>query len=618
MPTNSQLLHDSETAAMFYCGRYQCVLAATIDNLATNLTPQNLPFVIGSLSFRGRLDEADTLYSLRSGSLSSESQIICQFYLGVGHCRNSNYERARKIFAANLRVAGKSGHPIAKFFGWQGAGFYWLLCGRYRRGYRAAQKAYAAAIEANFIYGKTLAADLMAHNQILPGEISKALRNFDLASGFATTLGDGGIRQAVEISRAIHSAQFGLNFHDDLDLLLKLLEECGDEDNYSRSRLFLEIGRLYTLHGNATAALDSLNKACRIIYGSENRRYRIILNLRYAYIQFLQGEPEQALNLVRNAYKELDRRADISLEFEVLGLEKLITSGMNMAAKDQESAVHRFALLESAQGRSGKTINFRITARESGCPAKNLYPGDDPLGDILDLTTTNSNQAAARIIETEYWGLFYKLIPEARGRKMLFFDYVPGSILIFDRGNVEYVANHQSSVIRAIASELKAGTLTKQELIERIWGYTYQPLKHDSLIYRNISRFRALLGDRSDWILADDNGYRLGPGVDVHFHTHEFENRLARDISSEPAPGAESNGQKKNGLVSSTLQAHLNFRQIEILGLFPTYDYIDVKICSDKFNVSEITARRDLASMTTEGLLVRSGKGRATKYALAE
>ena len=73
-------------------------------------------------------------------------------------------------------------------------------------------------------------------------------------------------------------------------------------------------------------------------------------------------------------------------------------------------------------------------------------------------------------------------------------------------------------------------------------------------------------------------------------------------------------GESKSGLskayIRSAVEASLERLQ--------TDDFINVKVCQTLFDVSEITARRDLAELYRVSLVQRIGKGRATQYRLSQ
>lgn len=587
----------------FYSGSYRQILSASIDSVNGGYQVADLPFIIGSLTFQGRLHEAELLFGISEGKFEPFALFFCRFFLGVSYCRISDYEKARQFFGKNLREGGRHPDLRVRFFAWQGLGFYRLFFGRYHTGFTAARRAFTTALEGNYLYGKALAADLMAHNQILPGQISSALKSFDDAIEYSQLLGDGGLLQAFTVSRKIHSAQFGLAPASDLLDLEQLLLALTAEDNYSRSRLLLEIGRQHTLRGNVRLAKQALNRACQLIYSSKNRRYSILLNLRYAQLLYLAGDFHQALNLTRNAKSELDLQVDVSLSCEVHGQERQILEAIGKDAIEAVAAsAENPVVATSTPDRSGKAIHRRIIGRSGGQFQNQRFLGDDPLGDLVDLCQQNKVEASREICETGYLGLIYSIVPETVGKRVIYFDLLPGSLIVLNLGQVVVHQNGSSSVIRTLAKHLAAGReVGKEELIEKIWGYRYQSLKHDPLIYRNISRFRAMLAPCEDWIEVTETGYRFSQGIEVLFHRAPISQVLQKE-SLVLGPQQNLEG--------------LNYRQLRILEALGHEKFLDARFCTELLQVSEVTVRRDLNELGSRSLIKKSGKGRATRYAL--
>jgi DNA-binding winged helix-turn-helix (wHTH) protein len=388
---------------------------------------------------------------------------------------------------------------------------------------------------------------------------------------------------------------------NDLANLKILLNQNSAQDNYSKARLLLEIARQETLRGDLKAARAVLNQACPLIYAARNRRYSILLNMRYAYLHLLEGELHAALNLIGNARRELDPTVDQTLSFEVSGLECQILRALGKQQCIGELQSH-IAQLELAKDRSGRAIHRRIKHRDATSGEIVAYHGDDPLGDLLDLAARSPDQAIPVAIERGYHGILRHAVPDAAGKRLLLFDLVPDTLVIFDRGSV--AVQRSSAVLRAIAKRLMLGEASKQQLIETVWGYRYQPLKHDALVYRSMSRFRQLLGERAHWLTATEQGYQLSGEVAIRFH--HTKPRLVE------TPQIEMPQQKPE----ESSQADINFRQMQILAHLKERDMIDVKYCSEAFSVSEITARRDLSELVQMSYLSRVGNGRATRYRL--
>lgn len=583
--------------AHFYRGNYGRILAETVDSPGGVIPPEAAGFVIGALTFRGRLDEAESTYRLFQGEIDAVTGFVARFFLGINLCRHSHYARGRRYLAQNLREGVR--HPCAKvrFYVWQGAGFYRLVGCRYQDSLRYASLALNAALEANFLYGKALASDLMAHSQVGPGQIQAAGESFRRALGYAELLGDGGLRQAIQVSLAIHSATHGLDAQDDVARLEAVAAELTSEDNYSKSRLLLELGRQHLLRGRKSRAKAALDEACRLVYGSQNRRYGIILNMRYAALMRLEGEHLQALNLVRNAAKALDPFVDKTVATEVRGLELVLLQRVPCPTLDSERERTQKELAELTRF-TGRAVSQRMLSRDvfRGYNGQALM-GDDPLGDLVDLSVSRSESAVRRIVESGYLQLLMSKLAIAPGTAGLLVDLLPGALLAYDSGELHLVPSGVSQVFRTLLKSLAAGHGTKEELIREIWGYKYNPLKHDQLIYTAVSRLRQLLGPFAGWIEVTEAGYALRSGL-----TAGFLGGALHVVATAKAEEPQSDV--------------LNYRQLGIVEHLKDESFCDARTISQKFSVSEVSARRDLAHLTNLGVLVRHGKGRATRYSM--
>ena len=178
--------------------------------------------------------------------------------------------------------------------------------------------------------------------------------------------------------------------------------------------------------------------------------------------------------------------------------------------------------------------------------------------------------------------------------------------MIVDHGNITVVERGFSRVNRRILEALSLSHQSKEELIENVWGYSYDASRHDALIYTSISKIRQLLGKAGAWIEVDEKGYRLQSGV-----------RLKTQELAVPDAPAEKAARPPS---KSPTNSSLNFRQLRILATFGTdkKDVLGVDEVMRDFAVSRATATRDLSELTDLGLLQRLGRARATKYMLAQ
>ncbi len=70
--------------------------------------------------------------------------------------------------------------------------------------------------------------------------------------------------------------------------------------------------------------------------------------------------------------------------------------------------------------------------------------------------------------------------------------------------------------------------LSKSEIIERVWNEKYRPESHDNKLYYNINRLRKLIEPdmrHPKYLLNWKEGYRLAPGLKVHFIGGNAENK---------------------------------------------------------------------------------------------
>jgi hypothetical protein len=186
-------------------------------------------------------------------------------------------------------------------------------------------------------------------------------------------------------------------------------------------------------------------------------------------------------------------------------------------------------------------------------------------------------------------------------------------ILIFESG-------HQSRL-----------SFSKEVLVQKIWQYEYNPLLHDPLIHATLNRFRNLLGDYRDFLLLTEEGYSLRSDIDIRaMHAKHSKDRERGIGSSSLAPSKltfpvaqSAQANFLQGPFSLKLPGNqilvddLNHRQIQILQFLDKNTFVDIQICQELFQVSPITASRDLSDLFKRNLISRLGKARATKYTLA-
>ena len=588
-----------DLAATFYQGNYLDVLRSTIDAVDGLIGVGDESLVIGALCFQSRVEEAQRIF--RKAALSEEARLEACFYLGVGACRRGQYDDARRHFAANLATR-RTLTDRGRFFAFQGLAFFRYFQGRYRSAARAARAAYFAAMDARFLYGKALSADLLGHALVQTGAVAEGLARLEDAAQFAHQLGNGGLVREMRMSRAIYSAQFGLDPANDITRLQQWLGDDQPQNSYSRSNLLLELARQHALRGDLAEGRRVLDEACTQIYAAQNTRQGIILSLRYAAIAQRSGDSHQALNLVRMAASELRNVVDLGLALQVEGLRRSLQEELDvgcLASSETE--------LQRLLRRTGAGINARMEARRTGRPLSAERPSDDRLGNLMDGLAQKRSDSVAKCLELGLLGLLHGVFGIKPGARVVVLDPLPGTLLLFDGGNVWYRAEGLSPLLRAILCRLAAGPATKEQLIHEIWKYSYSSIRHDALIYRIMSRLRILLAPHGGWVNFDEPYYFLEKGVAIASNLRtalELPTQMPPPLVAASEPNAPEPG----------VAPLLNMRQRQILKTVQARGELDVQACVDAFGISLATARRDLSQLAELSLVQRVGRARATRY----
>lgn len=580
---------------LFYAGNHRAVIERTLDHPEGDYLPSDFPFLVGALIHLGRLDEAERLYKLKKQLLEVQDLITCRYFLGIGFCRHSFYSKARRYFYENFTERRLVTDGRSQFFIFQGLGFYHYFAGRMGKALRNAEKALTAALSAKYLYGRALSMDLKGHALIQTGSVGPGLETLHLAEALAKQLGAHWLSDAIQVSLVSYRAKFGIDAQSTLEAIKSKLASLSKQDTYSQSTLLLDLAQEHIRRGNLPEAKNALNDCCRIVYALNNRRHAALLNLRYAYLHLLEGDPHLSLNLIRNALTQIEPKVDIALELRLRGLEERLVAGMKL----EKCTMAQLTLIEHLTKRVRETTGERIVKRKQNASLSTNHLGEDPFGDLMDLVFREPELAIEPVIENEYYGLLSDILPQTRGKRVLYLDLEPGSLTIFDKGTVVHLSGCLSRSVRSLLLELNGGLRSKEALIRKIWGYEYHPLRHDPLIYSAIAKIRKLLDIRSHWLEVTESGYSLRSGVEVCAYAE-------RVMSAPPIQ------------TTSPSLPSLNHRQQKILRFLDENEFIDSMTCKSLFETSEITASRDLSQLLALQLVARMGKGRATKYTRRE
>ncbi len=496
----------------------------------------------------------------RGLKLDAAAAATVHFALGVAYTRVSEYAKARKQFAACGRF--RRSNRRARFFVFQGIGFYRFFCGQYGKAAAFAQKAFENAAQDKYTFGLLLAEELLAHALIEQGQVRRGIRHLREALKKARALNNSSLRQTFRLLLLLSEARFGLNWNC-IPKLEKALAKLHPQDSYSRNAVKLELANQWALRGRPEKATRVLDEACDSIYSSRNRRHIALLNFRLAFLTWMRGRSEEAVRLLKSTELHLHKEVDIALSRRIQGLEARLTGGGPYSRVREEQ-------------------DF----------------GEDPLGDLYDGVRRKETAALDLILKERLLYFLFSFFDIEFKQRALIFDLLPKGVIVVDRGEILVIEKGLTRGLRKILELLSQSHQSKAELVEKVWSYEYDPARHDPLIYTSISKLRQLLG--RSWIEADEKGYRLTSGVRLQMQSADL----------------QSTRSKWTRPVDSSRNGSLSFRQLRILATFGNRkrESLGVEDVMREFAVSRATATRDLTTLTDEGLLLRLGKARATRY----
>ena len=552
----------------FFSGDYAGLVRSEVDaGDLSRFSAREQAYLVGALVFVGRRSDAKAEFAAHLKKASADAQAIARFFLAVGASRDSSYEEARALLAENFRARGKVKGEEARFFLYQGWGFFRYFHARFGKAALWSERAWRVAYKARFRYGMTLSADLRGHSLLQVGEVARGLRSLEEAAEHAAT---GAIRATLETSALTYRAQFGL-LPEASKKLLAAWKKLATSDTYSRANLLLERARSLLLEGKATEASQWLDEGAGEIFRHGHRRQKAAWLARRAAVSIAQGQKAEALQSVERGLAELEAASDPNHRLELLEL--------RFAAEPDEETRAEVERLRKWIGRK---------------PAP-----ESPLFQWREMRRKDAgNPELAHLAVTRGWlGLLGELV-EPEGELLLYLELLPGKLVIFRRGNVEVSREGVPEILKRLLMALSFSASSKEALLEKVWGYRYDPLRHDPLLYNSIYRLRALLGSAEAHLVAESNGYRW----DLPAKVRVFERDYAAPEESEPV--SES----------------LSLRQHRALQALKSgaFEAISVGEYAAKYRVSKPTATRDLAELLRKGYLARTGRARATAYLLRE
>ncbi len=570
------------------------------------LKNSELPSLVGAYCFAGNLLEAKKLYKDSHGKLNDNEKAACRFFLGLLYTRKSQYKKAFKIFHLNLKSLKKDSDSLQKFYVYQGIAFYLFFLGKFQLSMKWALKSFHAAHDASDLYARSLSTDLLAHNKLRLGEVNVGLDLLKTADKLSKTIGNKSVSGAISSAELQYRAHLGYDRLEIVTILEKNFSNLVSEDNYSRGAIGLELARQYTLRGQFDFAEEVLEKITSNIYSSENRRQEIQLNLRFAENYYRLGKKSQAWNYLRAARRCLNYEVDKSFEIQINGFELKLFS-------DEDTSQLKIDLINKMRD-FNTIINHNILLRKKIIQDK-FFNREDLYHDFL-VSLNEERDPISVIIESKYWSLLPEKTGFDLGETGLYLDCEMNVLILFLDKKIEVLNSELTPLDMKLLVYLlnSSGVNEKAEICKYVWGYEYDPLRHDNVIYTAIRSLRKTLLSAGTWIETVDNGYRFS-------NERKFKIIKRAQYIDKGHYGTTQDSQNSQeeslAFATSLLSSGLNYRQVKALDYLKVHEYLDVVTYQKLYQVSDVTASRDLRDLKKCGFMVSIGKARATKYLLA-
>jgi hypothetical protein len=570
-------------------------------------------WLIGALSFKGQLELVEK--ELKACPFKEpQARARAIFFTLLLNTRLSHYSRAKELLFEL--------EEHKNFYHYQAFGFFYFYQGRFQEAWNYACLSYEKA-QTN--YEKLLATDLRAHAEIQRGFLTEGLALLEEARELALTFSLTGQAHVIQASALAAKLEFGLDLIETREQVDELIGQSLTQDFYTLSGLLIDRARAAILEGKLSLAEELAQKASLTLYRSQNKRQIILLNLLLARIAALKTDFLRAFSLVETSLKLCDPEVDGIYQMRVMGMKLdlmedlkdhpwAINLGIFRQGQDQESLLKELTQLTFS---SQRLISLRQLARQNRLESSEIIMPErtlDPMGDLMNrvsqLNQTYDEQQERNLVEIfleqKLFGLLSKL-PSFKGHaKLIALDWPYGQLLSFEHADVHSPQEKPPLMLRKLLSLLVQGAMNKQALIEKLYNYNYDPLIHDPLIYALMTRLRKTLGPHAHFVLLTEEGYALAPEVKVHHAL--FSAQL------QPVEIDEGEASSKDHF----LMTDLNYRQVAVLELLKkeVITSISPGDYRQRFDISRITATRDLKTLCDSGQLITLGRARGIHYRL--
>lgn len=548
----------------------------------------DLAYLIAALAMTGEAERAEKLVKNEQPTLVEQKQYsFVLFFLGLGFTRASQYKKARQYF---LKLNQNQKNSFDKFLLGQGLGFYNYFICRYNLAEQWISFARIHIDEDKWNkFWSLIFSDLAAHIFVKRGKVNMGIKLCQKAHKLAIETGNKFAEEASVVALANYESMYGSDQKSSLTQLKKLISKYESSNNFYYFNLILEYVRRLNLSGQFTQAEDILTKIKSELFQSNLNRQKALWGFRSAHLMFLQGKP-QALNQIESALDYLQSRQDLNLRLQLLGLKYKILKLQSQSIEELESEIKKITFF----CRDSQALSYAYRYGWYNKPVS-----EDPYAGFFHAWIREGYKNYAmlkKVMDKNWYALFCDLLPVQR-QNFLYLDVLPKKGLIFSESGIS-LSDGLTPLVRQALLLLSRQALSKKDFVEMLWGYQYDSLRHDSLVYTLLGRVREFFTKQHDLVNLQQHTVALHE-LQVRVYDHQT-------TTITKAPVKDESKQQKS----------LNYRQIEILEYLEKNRFISTQQASEFLQTTIVTASRDLVNLHKQNRVSKSGRGRAIRYAL--
>jgi tetratricopeptide (TPR) repeat protein len=606
-PIEHARVGETPLARQFFAGHYAKVVAATFDarTRAFDDVDVDVAFAVGSLTFVGRIEDAETCFAawrMRTSIHDLRTLAASRFFLGVAHARAGNFERAYELLVHRARDYIRSGDAWAAALAFQGLACQRYFTGHYRAAAQHALRALRAAHSASFAYAKMLSTDMRGHALVQIGRLRAGIDLLEQAKSHAEHLGLGLNAYAIECSIATYTPKFMAG--DEVTRHIETLLGRRSHDSYSRHSLLTELAAQLALRGQHSEALRALEQADHLALKVDARRAKVRSLLARLHVTRWSAGPEACRELLAQTADLIDK-GDLAFRAELLGFEVYVAkaAGDVPAVERAESELRTLASTHQSHW-----ARAALEQLGSGPARARVFP-EDELTPLLRAVAARDERVLHRLLSFGLLGAVPELLGLVPGRRIII---LPAEQVVFleDQGDI-LLRPSPPRWCPALLRLLAAGDVSKEVIVTKLWGLrAYRPERHDPLLRTTIHRLRAFLAPRGEWVRVTEQGYGAtvpvltigvgaddGDGADVEVPLPEEEAPIEVAPRRAPRPIHVLESANDRFLAKLTQLGRASVAEL-----------------AKALDVSESTALRALRELVAEKRVVRTGFARATRY----